>query len=200
MRFTAVVLAGGRSTRMGTDKAFVPLAGRPMLAWVLDALEPLTRSFVVVCNEPEKYAEFEGRARVVTDDPPRAGPLAALRTGLRMSREHWAFVTSCDAPFLKPAFVQRLARFTRGFDAAVPGNEAERWPLSAFYHRRCIPALDRAVQRADQRVIAFFPEVGVRWVPTDDLRAADPELRSLWNVNTPQDLEEAERMLRPRIV
>ncbi|HEV8360496.1 MAG TPA: molybdenum cofactor guanylyltransferase [Candidatus Thermoplasmatota archaeon] len=195
MRFTAVLLAGGQSTRMGADKAFVRLAGKPLVEWVLDALEPLTRSFVIVANDLPKFAAYESRARVVADDPPRAGPLAALRAGLRNSRQDWVFVTSCDAPFLQPAFVQALARFTRGADAAVPGSPEERWPLTAFYHQRCMPALDRAVQRDDKKIIAFFPDVAVRWVPLDELRRWDPELRSLWNVNSPTELEKAEALL-----
>lgn len=196
MRFTAIVLAGGQSTRMGADKAFVELGGKPLVEWVLDALEPLTRSFVIVTNEPRKFAPYAARAHIATDDPPRGGPLAGLRTGLRLSREPWAFVTSCDAPFLQPAFVQALGRFTRGHDAAVPGTPQERWPLTAFYHRRCVPAIDRAVQRGDMRVISFFDDVDVRWVPTAELALADPGLRSLRNVNTPADLEAARAALK----
>lgn len=195
VRFTAVVLAGGQSTRMGADKAFAELGGKPLVEWVLDALEPLTRSFVIVANDLQRFEAYAPRAVLAQDDPPRAGPLAALRTGLRMAREEWAFVTSCDAPFLEPAFVQHLATHTRGHQAAVPGSPEERWPLTAFYQRSCIPALDRAVQRGDKRVIAFFPDVRVRWVPLDELRPADPELRSLWNLNTPEDLARARAML-----
>lgn len=196
MRFTAVVLAGGQSTRMGQDKAFVELGGKPLVEWVLDALEPLTRSFVIVTNSPERFASYEGRARVVLDERARGGPLPALATGLRHSREPWAFMSTCDAPFLEPAFVQVLARYARGFDAAVPGNPAERWPLTAFYHQRCLPAVEAAVERADGRVIAFFDDVAVRWVPLMELRALDHELRSLWNLNTPQELEKARAELR----
>jgi molybdopterin-guanine dinucleotide biosynthesis protein A len=195
VRFTAVLLAGGQSTRMGRDKAFVELGGKPLVEWVLDALEPLTRSFVIVANDVDRFRAYEGRARIAPDDPPRAGPLAALRTGLRNAREDWCFASSCDAPFLQPAFVQKLGTFTRGFDAAVPGAEQERWPLTAFYARRCIPALDRAVQRGDMKLISFHPDVRVRWVPKDELRGADPELRSLWNLNTPEDLARAEALL-----
>ncbi|MCA1813612.1 MAG: molybdenum cofactor guanylyltransferase [Halobacteriales archaeon] len=202
MRFTAVLLAGGESMRMGRDKATALLAGKPLVEWVLDALEPLTRSFVLVANDVERFRDYEGRARIVRDDPPRAGPLAALRTGLRNSREDWCFATSCDAPFLQPGFVQKLGTLTRGgFDAVVPGNLEERWPLTAFYAKRCVPALDRAVQRRDMKLISFYPEVAVRWVPKDGLRGADPELRSLWNVNTPEDLAKAEALVsaaRPR--
>jgi molybdopterin-guanine dinucleotide biosynthesis protein A len=195
MRFTGVLLAGGESRRMGRDKAFELLRGKPLVEWVLDALEPLTRSFVIVANDVERFAPYAARARVVRDDPPRAGPLAALRTGLAASRDAWAFVSSCDAPFLRPALVDRLARFARGFDAAVPGREEERWPLTAFYHRRCLPALEASLARGEQRIISFFPQVAVRWVPLGQLRPADAELRSLWNVNTPDDLARAEAML-----
>lgn len=195
VRFTAVVLAGGRSTRMGVDKAFVDLGGRPLVEWVLDALEPLTRSFVIVANDLARFRAYEARARLVADDPPQGGPLAALRAGLRTAREPWAFATSCDAPFLQPAFVQRLARFARGHDAALPGDPEERWPLSAFYHRRCIPAMDRAVQRGEQKLIAFHEGVDVRWVPPEELRPADPELRSLWNLNTPAELAKARALV-----
>jgi molybdopterin-guanine dinucleotide biosynthesis protein A len=180
---------------MGADKAFVKLGGRPLLEWVLDALEPLTRSFVIVANEPERFQAYAARARVVPDDPPRSGPLAALRTGLRNSREAWVFAASCDAPFLQPALVQALARYARGHDAAIPGDPQERWPLTALYHQRCIPAMDRAVQRGEQRLIAFHGDVDVRWVPAAELRVADPELRSLWNLNTPAELAEAERLV-----
>jgi molybdopterin-guanine dinucleotide biosynthesis protein A len=196
VRFTAVVLAGGRSTRMGSDKALVELGGKPLLEWVLDALEPLTRSFVVVANDLPRLRAYEGRALLVPDEQPHAGPLPALATGLRAARDPWVFATSCDAPFLRPAFVQALARFARGHDAAVPGSEQERWPLTAFYHARCLPAIEAALARGEQRVIGFFPQVRVRWVPTEELRRADPQLRSLWNLNTPADLAQAEALVR----
>lgn len=196
MHITALVLAGGQSTRMGRDKAFVELGGKPLVEWVLDALEPVTRSFVVVTNEPAKFSAYAGRARVVQDEPPRHGPLAALRTGLRNSRDEWVFATSCDAPFVRPAFVQALQRYTRGFDAALPGTPEERWPLTAFYHKRCIAAMDRAVQRGEKKLIAFHPDANVRWVPLEDLRGADPELRSLWNLNTPEELAKAQALVK----
>lgn len=196
MHFTAVVLAGGRSTRMGEDKAFADLRGKPLVEWVLDALEPLTRTFVLVVNDPAKFAPYAGRARIAVDDPPGHGPLAGLRTGLRVARDEWVFATSCDAPFLQPAFVQALQRHTRGHDAAIPGTPQERWPLTAFYHRRCIAAMDRAVQRGEQRLIGFHGDVDVRWVPVEELRPADPELRSLWNLNTPEDLAKARSLVR----
>jgi molybdopterin-guanine dinucleotide biosynthesis protein A len=181
---------------MGRDKAFVPLAGKPLVEWVLDALEPLTRSFVLVVADPAKFAPYASRARIVQEQPPQAGPLAALRAGVAEAREPWVFATSCDAPFLQPALVQALARQTRGHDAAVPGSLEERWPLTAFYHQRCLPAMDRALARGDQRPIAFFDEVDVRWVPLPELRPSDPALASLRNLNTPHDLAQAEAGLR----
>lgn len=181
---------------MGTDKAFVELGGKPLVEWVLDALEPLTRSFVLVVNEPRKFRAYEGRARVVVDERPHAGPLPALLTGLRACRDDWAFASTCDAPFLQPLFVQALAHYARGHDAAVPGSRAERWPLTAFYHKRCIPAVGRAVEAGDQRIVSFFPDVRVRWVAAGDLRTADPRLDSLWNLNTRAELELARARLR----
>lgn len=198
MRFSAVILAGGQSTRMGEDKAFAQLGGKPLVEWVLDALEPLTRSFVIVANDLARFGPYRARARLVQDERPHAGPLPALATGLRHSPERWAFASTCDAPFLAPALVQRLGAHARGHDSAVPGDPDERWPLTAFYHQRCLPAMEAALARGEGRIISFFGDVDVRWVPVEELRAADPGLRSLWNLNTPQDLARARELLALR--
>lgn len=180
---------------MGQDKAFVELGGKPLVEWVLDALEPLTRSFVLVVADPAPFARYAGRATIVRDAMLHQGPLPALAAGLRAAREPWVFATSCDAPFLAPALVQALGRATRGHDAAVPGTPEERWPLTAFYHQRCLAPMERALARGDGRVMAFFDEVDVRWVPRKDLEVADPGLDSLRNLNTPADLEAARASL-----
>jgi molybdopterin-guanine dinucleotide biosynthesis protein A len=192
----AIILAGGLSRRMnGTRKAFLRLGDQTFLQRVLDVLRPFVDSFLIVTNEPERYAGFG--ARVVTDEREGRGPLMGIYSGLKASESEASFVTAVDTPLLAGALVGRLVHSEDACDVVVPRWEGELEPLCAVYSRRCLPSIESVLNKeragtADGprgRIIAFFPLVRVCVVEQPVVMRFDPEGRSFFNVNTTEDYE-----------
>jgi molybdopterin-guanine dinucleotide biosynthesis protein A len=192
----AIILAGGLSRRMnGTRKAFLRLGGQTFLERVMEVLRPLVESFLIVTNEPERYAGLG--ARVLRDEREGVGPLMGIYSGLKASGSETSFVTAVDTPLLAADLVRRLGLGGEACDVTVPRWEGELEPLCAVYSRRCLPSiqgvLDReragAVDGPRGRIIAFFPLVRVCVVEETVVSGLDPEGRSFFNVNTHEDYE-----------
>lgn len=190
---SVVVLAGGRGERLGRDKADVALGGKTLLERSLCLLRPLSDDLVVALRAGQG-ASAPG-ARVVYDRAPHAGVLAGLAAGLGAVRHPYAFVVACDMPFLEPRLIGHLRSLAEGYDAVVPRREVGLEPLHAVYARHCVSAVLRALESGRRRVISFYEELRVRYVPEAELGQYDPEQRAFFNINTPEDLERARRWL-----
>ncbi|HET7011134.1 MAG TPA: molybdenum cofactor guanylyltransferase [Anaerolineales bacterium] len=190
---TLAVQAGGLSRRMGTDKGLVLLAGRPLVVHVLDRLKPLADESLVTTNHPEGYA-FLG-LRMASDAEPGAGALAGLATALEAASGERVILVACDMPFVQPKLVRRLLELAEDHDAVVPRRAGEFEPLLAVYRRRCLEPIREALAAGKNRVISFFPSVRLRPVDEAEWSPLDPAARSFFNVNTPEDVAIAERML-----
>ena len=178
---TAIVLAGGQSTRMGRDKALLEWGGQPLIARVVGQLEPFFDEILVSGNDPERYA-FLGK-RVVPDEVAGEGPLMGIVTAMAAARHDTCFVTACDVPELPRDLLRRLLREARGADGAVPVSDGERYePLFAVYHRRALPVARRLLARGVRKVLRLFDEADFRRVRLE-------RGEELTNVNTPEDYE-----------
>lgn len=190
---TGIVLAGGQSRRMGTDKAWLDWNGRPLLARVADALRAAGCTDVLVVGGDAARVAALGLAHV-PDGIAGQGPLQGLAAGLLAAASPLALAVACDMPSLQPQALALLGRLADGFDAAVPWLDPGGWePLHAAYSVACLPAIQRCLRRGDRKMTAFYEDVRVRRVSAAELSAADPDLRSLRNVNTPEDLAAARR-------
>jgi molybdopterin-guanine dinucleotide biosynthesis protein A len=190
---TLAIQAGGQSRRMGRDKGLVRLGGRPLVAHLLERLSGLADDVVVTTNHPEAYA-FLG-VRLASDPVPGAGALAGLATALEAAAGDRTLVVACDMPFVRLPLASHLLALAADHDAVVPRLAGEFEPLLAVYGRACLPAVQASLAAGQRRVISFFSKVRLRPVEDDELRLLDPDGRSFFNVNTPEDLLEAERML-----
>lgn len=179
---SGVVLAGGESRRMGTNKAFFEVDGSPMIARVVAALRQACSEVIVVAKETGPYAGLG--ARVVTDTTPFQAPLVGVCSGLREVTTPWAFVAACDLPYLAPEAIRLLALMARGHDAAVPFVDGVWHPLHAVYSTESGLALEAQLAAGVRRMTAALEALRVRQVGEDELREADPSLRTLCNVNT----------------
>lgn len=179
---TGIVLAGGSSRRLGTDKALLDLGGVPMIVRVLDALAVCCSDLVIVAKEPSAYAAFG--VRVVHDGSDEQAPLVGVCAGLRAAATPWTFVAACDLPFVSPAAVRLLADAARGWDAAVP-RVGGRWhPLHAAYAAGAVGALEVQLAAGVRSMVAAMDALHVRPVGAAALGAVDPSLRTIRNVNT----------------
>jgi len=191
---SVVIQAGGQSSRMGQDKALVPLAGRPMIEHILTRLAGLGGETIVTTNKPEDY-EYLGLP-LASDEEPGAGALPGLRTALKAAQGDNVLVLACDMPFVNRLLVEYLLGLASQADVVVPRWEEAYQTMHAVYARKnCLRAVEKALEQGEQRMISFYSDVEVYPVPSEEIAEIDPRGRSFFNVNTPEDLAEAERLL-----
>jgi molybdopterin-guanine dinucleotide biosynthesis protein A len=182
---TGIVLAGGESRRMGTDKALLEVGGIPMVQRVLSALRESCAEVVVVTKQAVPYKRMG--ARIVVEESPVRAPLVGIIAGLRAALTPWAFVAGCDMPYLSPAAVRLLADLAVGHDAAVPRVHGIWHPVHAVYAVSALPVLESQLAGGVRRLAAVLQALRVREVSAGELRAADGTMRTLWNVNTARE-------------
>lgn len=188
-----VVLCGGRSRRMGAAKAGLDFGGQSLLARVVGVLAPLVQPVVVVAAESQELPPLPPGVLIARDTQPGRGPLQGIAGGLAAAAPFAAaaYVASCDAPLLEAAFVREILR---RFVAAGPGCEiavaAEGefvQPLAAVYRTSLVERIQELLAEERLRPLFLMQALHTLRIPVEELRAVDPELRSLRNVNTPAD-------------
>ena len=193
----AIILAGGRSSRMGRPKSQLDFGGVTLLERLVDALSSRFAELVIVAA-PQSAAhsriDLPG-VRIVRDEVAFAGPLDALRRGLESLSCEAAFACSCDLPLLDVNVAAALVAMLDGFDAVIPEVAGRLQPLHAVYHRRCAEALAALAARGESRLGAIADAVNALRVDESAMRAIDPKLRSFFNLNTPADYARALQML-----
>lgn len=199
---SAIILAGGASKRMGTDKAFLELDGVPLIARVLKRAQALADDILISANDEARFVAFD--VRVVPDVIPNAGPLAGIGAGLEAAAHEIAIVVACDMPFLNVGLLEYMRAFAPDYDVVLPQTEnvtRERvenksaaprakdlalHPLHGIYTKRCIAPIRDVLARGERRLISFHDAVRVRVITPQEVAQIDPRGYSLWNVNTPE--------------
>ena len=184
---TAIIMAGGDSRRMGTDKASLLLDGQTLLQSVIATMQQLFPQVVVSVRQPRAGIDLPQ----VCDELPNGGPLAGLVASLGKITTPWAFMVACDMPFVVPEVVELLAGYRLQHQAVVPVVHGHPQPLAAFYAASCLAPL-RASLAAQQRGLRdVIKQLDVRYVDEAEMLEADPHLRSFFDLDTPQDVEAA---------
>lgn len=184
---TGIVLAGGASRRMGRDKAFLELDGKPLIAHVIERMAHVCTEVLVVAGDVQPYAGLS--ARLVQDRFRNVGVLGGLDAGLEAAAHELALAVGCDMPFLKPDLLWAFVGWAEGFDVVVLRQGKQVEPLHGAYRRTCLPAIEGAIHAGERRIVSFFPHVRVRYVTPKDVLPFDPGLHSFRNVNTPEEWE-----------
>lgn len=188
-KFTGIVLAGGFSSRFGTNKALAKIGSDKLIEHVVARIEPLFEEVIIVTNDPLDYVEL-GKT-IVTDIVPHQGPLGGIYTGLFFSRHEYAFVVACDMPFINPDFVQFLVDNAHGNDVVVPSFDNKFEPLHAIYGRRCLGHMKSLLERDRRQVMEIFRRVKTLKIGEEEIRKFDPEMKCFFNINTVDDWERA---------
>jgi len=178
---------------MGRDKALVRLAGRPLIQHVLDRVATLGDEILVTTNHPEVYAVLG--VRLAVDAVPGQGVLGGLRTALAAARGETVLLLASDMPFVSRLLLGRMLALAAEADVIVPRWKGEYEPLQAVYSKACLPAAEAALEAGERRMISFYPEVRVRVVEESEIAGIDPLGLSFLNINTPEDLARAERVV-----
>jgi molybdenum cofactor guanylyltransferase len=199
VRRGAVVLCGGRSTRMGRDKATLPFRGETLLARTVRRVRPAVDEVVVVARPGQDLPVLPDDVRVARDDVTDQGPLGGLAPGLRAARADAVFATACDAPFVEPAVVGLLFARLGDADVAIVVEDGRPCPLCAVYRTSLAPRAERLVADGRLRPVFLLDEVPSVRIDAEELRAVDPELRSLVNCNTADAYEAALALAGPSV-
>ena len=198
---TAAVLAGGRSVRMGVDKTLLDVGGRALVARVVNIVGEVCAHTLVATNRPDALADagLPADVRILSDEVAYQGPLGGLATGLAGTTDEWMLAVGADMPHLMPDIVRVLWELRDDADVVVPVTAKGTEPLLALYRVEvCLPAAREVLAGGRRRIVAIFDHVKVVEVSEETLRAVDPELRSLVNVNTPADLLDARESVATR--
>lgn len=204
MQRAAIILCGGQSTRMGSDKATLLFGSETMLQRVVRLMAQVVspEQTVVVAAQGQRLPALAPAVRVVCDRYPQQGPLEGLAAGLEVldGQAEAAYVTSCDVPLLVPEFVNRLfelmtaAEDESDWQAVVPVDGTFYHPLAAVYRTAVLANVRQLLETEQRRPRMLFDLVRTRRVPVADLRTVDPELLTLMNLNSPEDYREALRL------
>ncbi len=187
MKYSAVILAGGKSSRMKMNKALLPLGERTFIGTIVEELKSAFDEIIVVTNTPQEYSFLD--CSFTKDLFHERGPLGGIHAGLTCAGNKYAFITACDMPFVNGRAAFRLARMASGFDGAVPKKGQHLQPLFAVYSQDCIPAIEKCLEENKNKITAFYPYVKLLFPYWDNLVEKGQADKTFFNVNSPDDLE-----------
>ena len=180
---------------MGEDKALKTFLGRPLIQRVIERLSPVADELIVTTNRPEDYSFLD--LRLIPDLKPGRGALGGLYTAIASATHPMVAVVACDMPFASATLLETATRLMvqEGADVVIAKSDEGYEPLHAVYRSEtCLPAIEAAITADQWKVIAWFPEVKVRVLTSDEIKASDPAGLAFWNVNTPEEFAMAEEL------
>ena len=184
---TGIILAGGKSTRMGGNKAFMDAGGVPLFERVYRIFKEIFPEIIIVANDARPFERYE--ARLQKDIILNKGALGGLYTGLFHSPSYHAFCTACDMPLLNPWVIKYMVEERDEYDVIVPKTHDGLHPLHAIYSKKCLNPMRQLLTRNDLKIVNFYHQVRVRYIEEMEIREFDPHMRSLINVNTEEEME-----------
>lgn len=186
----AIILAGGKNTRMeGKDKAFLEIAGRPIIEILIETLKPSVNKIIVVTNSPEKYNKY--KVALVADEALGKGPLMGIYSGLKASSAKCNFVVACDMPSVSGALVEYMIKIRDRYDVVVPRIKGKYHPLFGLYSKHCLAVMREALKENKLNVRGIFPKLNCHFISKEEIERFDKNLSSLMNLNTKEDLMRA---------
>ena len=186
---TAAILAGGRSSRMGKDKAFLELGDRYVIEHVLSRLRSVFREVFIVTRQPDDHLRFN--AAIIEDKSPKQCAISGIYTAVKNCGKK-VFITGCDMPFLNGDVIRDMCAVREDFDAIVPKNGKTGWePLHAIYSISCLPHIEAQLEKDDLSLRALLERMKTRAYDQKNALKFEYGMMSFFNINTPEDLEKA---------
>ncbi|MBU1615189.1 molybdenum cofactor guanylyltransferase [bacterium] len=194
----SIILAGGKSSRMGEDKAFLKFEGRSLIEWVIAGLKEIGEEIIIVANESERFKSLG--LRVVKDILPDKGPLVGLYSGLLSSHLEYNFVCGTDMPFLSPSLIKYMLGQEQGCDVILPRIGGRVEPLFAIYKRSCLSPIAEVIKEGGQLSLrSFFDRVKIRYIKEDEIIPFGLPEKLFFNINTREDMERARGLLEEKL-
>ena len=183
---TAIILAGGKSSRMGRNKAFIKLKGKTFIEKIIATLKSIFDEVIIVTNEIEKLKGL--KVRVVKDIVPNRGPLSGIHSGLVNSKTPINFVVACDMPFLNPVVINQMVRIANGYDAVVAGSNGRLETLCAVYNNKLIPLLEENLISGNYTLSAILRKSNLKVIGEKELKRFGGTRRDFLNINDNKQL------------
>ena len=190
---TGIILAGGKSSRFGSNKALAKFNGTPLIERVTGVLGRIFKNLMIITNSPLEYSYL--KIPLYQDLVKGLGPVGGIYTGLDALDEGWAFFCACDMPFINEGLVRYLAGAKDGFDAVVPRVDWKIEPLHALYSKNCLPAMKELINKKEYQTIKAFEDINVRYVEEEEIKTYDPQEKAFLNVNKQNELETIMKMV-----
>ena len=191
---SAIILAGGKNTRIARNKAFIQLPpGKTILQNTINILQDTFPQIIIVTNKKEIY--LKSNVQVVEDLIKDSGPLGGIFTGLCYSTSYCNFVIGCDMPFPQTGLIELLLEKSGDQDVVIPEIDGEAEPLFAIYSKNCLPVIFDHLQKGDLKIQDILGELRIKRVDKEEIDAVDPQHLSFFNINTEEDLKKAQTLL-----
>jgi molybdopterin-guanine dinucleotide biosynthesis protein A len=192
---TAIILAGGKSLRLGRSKLLETIEGKSLIQWVVDRLASLSTEIIIATAHGEAIpCSSAVRIKTVADIYPGKGPLGGIHSGLIASSSSRAIVVGCDTPFLSVSLLEYMAQTLGDSDVALPRIGEIIEPLCAVYSKNCVAPIQELLERDERQIRRLFSMVKVRYVEEDEINRFDPEHLSFFNINSQADLDRARKL------
>jgi molybdopterin-guanine dinucleotide biosynthesis protein A len=183
---TGVILSGGKSVRMGENKAFIQIDGFPIIHRIYTLFKELFQEIIIVTNQKELFLKFD--SKIYSDLLPNKGALGGLYTGVFFSHFPYSFCVACDMPFINKFLVQYLIKNIEGYDVIVPQTKDGLHPLHAIYSKNCLEPMKETIENGKYKILDFYELVKVKIIKEEEFGFLDPLGESFININTPEEL------------
>ena len=196
MDISSIILAGGKSVRLGHDKVIERLGNKTLLEKVISRIDSFSHEIVIVTAEKRDFSHLSGntKIRTVSDIFPGRGSLGGIYTGLVKSESFYNLVIAADMPFLNQKLLTYMIEVADGFDYVIPRINQYYEPLHAIYSKNCSSPIETMLNQNVRVIVELFNYVKVRFVEAEEIDRFDPEHLSFFNINTEEDLELARKI------
>lgn len=198
MNITSIILAGGKSLRLGYDKVLEKVGNASLLEQVISRLDSFSDNIIIVTAKERTFEPLAShpKIKIISDILPGQGSLGGIYTGLVESESFHNLVVAADMPFLNEPLLRYMIEASDGFDFVLPRVNNLYEPLHAVYSRNCILPIETIFKNGRKVIIDLFDHVKVKFIEAEEVDRLDPHHLSFFNINTKEDLEKARKIAR----
>ena len=188
MNITGIILAGGKSSRIGVNKAFLKIGRKSIIESIISRISPIFPQIILITNHPDEFLFLKKSSLSLFPDVVHgANSMGGIYSGLSHSKTRYNFLFACDMPFVNPELVSYMIKETQGNDIVIPEGKTGYEPLHAIYSKNCLKSFKKLIQKGDLKITNIFKFVKVKVITQKEVSRFDPEGIAFFNVNTMAD-------------